>query len=169
MTPRYKSDSNSRELKVCKLLPFESATQHRNRMRLRSTELQVLSGPVLGGSSNSSSKFSAIHSDNFWGRNCSRGWLFRKAYSKLCSCLFDAPEAVKACAFRSKTSRLGARIAPCKRDVNHTYTFTYTHLCSCYIQYMLHICHEYGSLYFYELTAMRRFRSPRFSIALRVG
>ncbi len=99
-------------LKVCKLLPFESATQHLNRMRLRSSELQVSPGPVLGGSSNSSAKFAAIHPDNFWGRNCSRGWLFRWAYSKLCSCRFDAPEAVKACGFRSITSRLGARIAP---------------------------------------------------------
>ena len=125
MIPRYKSDSNSRDLKVCKVLPFVSATQHSNRMRLRSIELQVSPGPVLEGSSNSSAKFSAIHSDNFWGRNCSRGWLFQKAYSKLCSCLFDAPEAVKACCFRSITSRLGARIAPCKRDVNHIYKFMF--------------------------------------------
>ncbi len=79
-TPRYnlKSDSNSRELNVCRLFPLLSATKHRKRIQFRSSELQVSPGPVLGGRFNSSAKFLAIHSDNFWGRDWSRGWLPEK-------------------------------------------------------------------------------------------
>ncbi len=39
------SDSNSRELKMLRLLPFEPATQHFKQMQFRSFKRQISSGP----------------------------------------------------------------------------------------------------------------------------
>ncbi len=78
---------------------------------------RVLTGQVLEAHSALQHSYLqiAIHSANFWGRNCNRGWLWQCMYSTGGCCLAGSaacPDTLKCCCFRSIMSRPGAESCP---------------------------------------------------------